>query len=40
MTNLSLSGSSQKLSRERILMAAPLLVGLFLAGGVVVGDPQ
>ena len=36
MTNLSPSASSPKLSREGILMAAPLLFGLFVAGGVVV----
>ena len=36
MTNLSPIGISPKLSRERILMAAPLLFGLFVAGGVVV----
>ena len=36
MTNLSPSASSPKLSRERILMAAPLLLGLLAAGGMVV----
>ena len=35
MTNLSSSSNSPSLSRERILMAAPLLIGLLVAGGVV-----
>ena len=35
MTNLSSSSNSPSLSRERILMAAPLLMGLLVAGGVV-----
>ena len=35
MTNLSSSSNSSSLSRERILMAAPLLIGLLVAGGVV-----
>ena len=33
MTNLSSSSNSPSLSRERILMAAPLLIGLLVAGG-------
>ena len=35
MTNLSSSPNSPSLSRERILMAAPLLMGLLVAGGMV-----
>ena len=35
MTNLSSSSNSPSLSRERILMAAPLLIGLLSAGGLV-----
>ena len=35
MTNLSSSSNPPSLSRERILMAAPLLIGLLVAGGVV-----
>ena len=36
MTNLSADSASPRLSRERILMATPLLLGLLAAGGVVV----
>ena len=36
MTNLSSSSIPQRLSRERILIAAPLLLGLISAGVVVV----
>ena len=35
MTNLSSSSNSPSLSRERILVAAPLLLGLLTAGGLV-----
>ena len=36
MTNLSADSASPRLSRERILMATPMLLGLLAAGGVVV----
>ena len=36
MTNLSPSSNSLLFSRERVLMAAPLIVGLLVSGGMVV----